>query len=142
MFPIDSKILIVDDSTFARSVLKRSLRDLKYWKILEASAVEAAKGLMAEDEQQKDPVHLVITDIQMPTASGLDFLRWIRAREEIKTIPVIVVSNSQEKSIIFEAGKLGVSHYMVKPFDTGTLREKMNSTWEKHGQKYLESLRL
>ena len=140
MFPPDAKILIVDDSNFARSMLKNCLRDLKFWKILEAADAKTAQALMLEDEQQKDPVHLVIVDIHMPDVSGLALLKWLRDREQLKGLPVIIITSSQEKSEILEAGKLGASHYIVKPFDVATLKEKIASTWQKHGIKFLEAL--
>ncbi len=141
MFPSDAKILIVDDSNFARTMLKNSLRELKFWKILEAADAKTAHALMIEDEQKKDPVQLVIVDIHMPEVNGLMLLKWIREQEATKTMPVIIVTSSQEKNEILEAGKLGASHYVVKPFDMKTLKEKMISTWQKHGQKFAEGLR-
>ena len=102
MFPPDAKILIVDDSNFARSMLKNCLRDLKFWKILEAADAKTAQALMLEDEQQKDPVHLVIVDIHMPDVSGLALLKWLRDREQLKGLPVIIITSSQEKSEIWK----------------------------------------
>ncbi len=136
MYPVDAKILIVDDSTFARTVLKNGLRDLKFWKIVEADGARAAKSILLEDEQKLDPIHLMVVDVHMPEMSGLDLLRWVRQQDRFRAMPVIILTTVQEKGGILEAGKLGVSHYMIKPFDTDTLRERISSTWEKHGQKY------
>ena len=141
MFPVDSKILMIDDSSFARGMLKNALKELKYWKILEAKDAKSAQSLMKEPEQKKDPIHLIITDIHMPEVNGLEFLRWVRAQPDFKSIPVIVLTSSQEKTEILEAGKVGVSHYIVKPFDAKILGDKMATTWQKHGQKYFESLK-
>jgi two-component system chemotaxis response regulator CheY len=135
MFPSDTKVLIVDDSSFARTMLKNNLRDLSFWKILEAANGKSAQDLMQGDEQAQDPVQLVIIDLHMPEVNGLAFLRWLRGHESFKEIPVIIVTSSQEKSEVFEAGKLGVSHYIVKPFDVDTLKTKLASTWQRHGQK-------
>ena len=139
MFPADSKILIVDDSNFSRTVLKNGLKELKFWKILEADSAKAAKEILTEDAQVKQPVHLMICDVHMPEINGLELLRWLRAQEKIKNMPVIMLTTAQEKSAILEAGKLGVSHYMIKPFDAATLKDRMVSAWEKHGQKWAES---
>jgi len=141
MFPVDAKILIVDDSNFSRSILKNALNDLKYWKILEADHAKIAKALLQEEEQQTQPVHLLIADIHMPDTSGLELLRWVRNQDQIKNLPVIILTTAQEKAAILEAGKLGVSHYMIKPFDLSTLRERMTSAWEKHGQKWYDCLK-
>ncbi len=140
MFPVDSKILIVDDSSFARTMLKNSLVELKYWKLLEAQEARTAQKILLDEEQVKNPVHLVIVDIHMPEMSGLQLLKWLRERQTFKNLPVVILTSSQDKTEILEAGKLGVSHYMIKPFDMATLKEKLNSTWQKHGQKYFEVL--
>ncbi len=138
MFPVDAKILMVDDSGFSRSVLKSALKDLKYWKLIEAADAASAKRCLLEDEQENDPVHLVICDQHMPEVTGLEFLKWLREHERFKEIPVIILTTSQERGCILEAGKLGVSHYMIKPFNAATLESRLTATWEKHGHKYYE----
>lgn len=139
MFPADAKILIVDDSQFSRKTLKDSLRTLKFWKILEAEDAKSAQQVLMEDEQIKDPVHLIISDLHMPEMNGLDLLKWVRDQDRIKAMPVIILTTVQEKDGILEAGKLGVSHYMIKPFDIATLKDRMVSTWNKHGQVYFQN---
>ncbi len=139
MFPVDAKILIVDDSNFSRTVLKNGLKEMKYWKILEADSAKNAKSLLIEDEQALQPVHLMIADVHMPEINGIELLRWVRAQERIKDMPVIILTTAQEKTAILEAGKLGVSHYMIKPYDIATLKDRLTSAWEKHGQKWYES---
>lgn len=139
MFPVDTKILIVDDSQFARKTLKESLRALKYWKIVEATDAKNAQEILMEDEQVRDPVHLMISDLHMPELSGIELLRWVRAQERLNALPVIILTTVQEKDGILEAGKLGVSHYMIKPFDIATLKDRMSSAWDKHGQRYFEA---
>lgn len=139
MYPVDAKILIVDDSQYSRHALRDCLISLKFWKILEASDARQAQDLLSEDEQQKDPVHLMISDLHMPEMSGLELLRWVRTQEKYQGLPVIILTTAQEKNGILEAGKLGVSHYMIKPFDVATLKDRMVSTWDKHGKKFFES---
>ncbi len=140
MFPVDSKILIIDDSNFSRTVLKGALRDLRFWKIMEATSGAAAKAMLLEDEQAKQPVHLIICDIHMPEMSGLDLLRWIRTQEHSKNLPVIILTTAHEKEMIVEAGKLGISHYMIKPFDVSTLKDRMVSAWQRHGARWYNEL--
>lgn len=139
MFPVDAKILLVDDSSFSRTALKTGLKEMKYWKIMEASDAKIAKSIFQEPEQQTDPIHLLICDIHMPNMSGIDLVRWLRSQELTKNLPVIILTSSQDRTEILEAGKIGVSHYMIKPFDALTLKDKINSTWHKHGQSYYES---
>jgi two-component system chemotaxis response regulator CheY len=139
MFPEDSKILIVDDSSFARTMLKNCLKELKYWKLLEAENAKRAQELLREEEQLRDPVHLILTDVQMPEMTGLQLLGWVRAEPAWADVPVIVLTSSQTKGDIIEAGRLGVSHFLIKPFNTVTLGERMASAWEKHGRSYFEA---
>lgn len=141
MFPADAKIMIVDDSSFARGSLKSGLKELKYWKILEAGDARSAQSILLEGEQQTDPVQLLFTDLHMPDLGGLALLKWVRGQEKLKDMPVIVLTSSQEKSEILEAGKLGVSHYMIKPFDIATLKNKLTTTWVKHGEKFSAALK-
>ena len=141
MFPSGSKILLVDDSSFARTLIKNSLKELKFSKIIEADSAKAAKGVLTEAEQLQDPVHLMILDLHMPSMSGADLVRWVRGRYVLKALPIIIVTSSQEKKEVLEVGKLGVSHYMLKPTDTATIRDRLVSTWEKHGRVYYESFK-
>lgn len=141
MFPVDAKILVIDDSNFSRSMLMNALKSMKYWKLIEANGPRQAKDLMSEDEQATDPIHLVICDQQMPEVSGLDFIKWMRAQERYKNLPIIMLTSSQEREVIIEAGKLGISSYMIKPFDNATLKSRLTAVWEKHGQKFYEMFR-
>lgn len=129
MFPLDSKILIVDDSTFARLNLKNALLAHKYTRILEASDAKAAQAMIVAPEQVKDPVRLVIADIHMPDMTGLQLLRWLRQQEDLKHIPVIIVTSSQDKGDVLEAGRLAAGSFIIKPFDATTLLDRMNALW-------------
>ena len=78
----------------------------------------------------------MIADIHMPEMTGLELLKWVRAREKSKSLPVIIVTTSQEREDVIRAATLGVSHFMVKPFDPVTLKERLGSVWERHGQHH------
>jgi len=129
MFPPDSKIIIVDDSNFTRTMLTRALKDLGYRKVAEAESVKAAQQYL-ESQDAAAPVHLIITDLNMPELSGLDLLKWLRAHGAFNSIPVIMLTTAQEKDNIIEAGKLGVSQYMIKPFSAAQLKERLEKTWK------------
>jgi two-component system chemotaxis response regulator CheY len=136
MFPSDSKILIVDDSSFSRTIVKNGLKDLKYWKMYEAENAVNAQIVLAQEFKNNDPIQLLICDIHMPEMSGLELLKWVRARDAFKNLPVIIITSSQEKKEVVEAAKLGVSHFMIKPFGADTLKERLTAAWSKHGQQY------
>jgi CheY-like chemotaxis protein len=140
MFPSDAKVMIVDDSNFTRSVMINSLKEIGFWKILEAESSMAVQRLLAEEEQKESPVHLLITDIHMPEMTGIELLQWIRKIEAMKSLPVIVVTSSQDKSNVVEAGKLGATSFLVKPFSTQTLRERIAQTWARGGKTYYQAM--
>ncbi len=136
MFPSDAKILIVDDSSFSRNIVKNGLKELQYWKLYEAENAKVAQETVLSEEKSEQPVQLIICDVHMPEMTGIELLRWIRSREQTKGLPVIILTSSQEKSEVIHAAKLGVSHFMIKPFDVATLKDRLNSAWEKHGQTF------
>jgi two-component system chemotaxis response regulator CheY len=137
MFPLESKIMVIDDSSFARSVVKTSLNELKYMNVLEADTAQRAQELLNEAEKAKSPIAVLICDIHMPNMTGIELLKWVRGQEIFKAMPVIILTASQERAEILEAGKLGASHFLIKPFTTAILKERLDSTWTKHGQKWL-----
>lgn len=136
MFPSEAKILIVDDSSFSRNIVKNGLKELKYWKLFEAENAKAAQEHLLTEEKTGQPISLVICDVHMPEMTGIEFLKWARSREQSKGLPVIILTSSQEKSEVVNAAKLGVSHFMIKPFDVMTLKDRLLSAWEKHGQTF------
>lgn len=136
MFPSDSKILVVDDSSFSRNIVKSGLKELQYWKLIEAETAKAAQEAVLDEEKTAQPVQLMICDVHMPEMTGIELLKWVRSREQTKGLPVIILTSSQEKSEVIQAAKLGVSHFMIKPFDVATLKDRLNSAWEKHGQSF------
>lgn len=140
MFPSESKILVVDDSTFSRNIVKNGLKEMKFWKLYEAENAASAQVSLAQEFKSGEPIQLMICDIHMPNMTGLELLKWVRARDAFKNLPVIIITSSQEKTEVLEAAKLGVSHFMIKPFDALTLRDRVIAAWEKHGQHYSKQM--
>ena len=140
MFPAQTKILIVDDSSFARVMLRNHLRDLGYQNITEAPNVKDAQMILVAAGDTKSPFGLIISDINMPDVTGLEFLRWVRAQPALNGIPYVLLTASQDMDEIYEAGKLGVSHFILKPIQLSILKERLAHVWKKHGEKYLQSL--
>lgn len=138
MFPLDSKILIVEDSSFSRQALRRALSELKYTKIIEAVDVASAQKLLLDKSNRTDPIQLVISDLYMPETNGLEFLQWIRKRDELRGLPVIMLTSSQDRSEVVEAGRLGAASFIIKPFQPNLLRDRIALTWTKFGKKYRE----
>jgi two-component system, chemotaxis family, chemotaxis protein CheY len=116
------KILTVDDFSTMRRIIRNMLRQLGFTNILEAEDGAEALSLL-----QREKVDFVISDWNMPNMSGLDLLKAIRADENLKPLPVLLVTAEALKENVLEAVKAGVNNYVVKPFTAETLKEKIDA---------------
>lgn len=114
------KILIVDDFSTMRKIIRNILTQLGFKNILEAD-----DGTTALEILSKEKVDLVISDWNMPKMSGLELLKTVRSNEAIKDLPFIMVTAEAQKENILEAIKYKVNQYIVKPFTPETLKEKL-----------------
>lgn len=114
------KILIVDDFATMRRIVKNILTQLGF-----KHFIEAEDGSVAWDILQKEKVDIIISDWNMPTMTGIDLLRKVRADGRFKDLPFIMVTAEAQKENIIEAVKERVSNYIVKPFTPETLSEKI-----------------
>jgi two-component system chemotaxis response regulator CheY len=119
------KILTVDDFSTMRRIIRNMLRQLGY-----SNIVEAEDGVEALSLLQREKVDFVISDWNMPNMNGLDLLKAIRADENLKPIPVLLVTAEALKEYIVEAVKAGVNNYVVKPFTAETLQEKIDTIFK------------
>lgn len=131
MFPQNSKFLIVDDFATMRKIIKKVLTELGYTNIEEAEDGKPAMQMMVEALERGSPVDVVISDWNMPVMSGLDLLRACRSDSRFKTVPFMLVTAESEQKNILEAAKAGVSDYVVKPFNSNTLKAKLEKIWQK-----------
>jgi len=120
------KILIVDDFSTMRRIIKNLLRDLGY-----NNTSEADDGLTALPMLQTGNFDLLITDWNMPGMQGIDLLRTVRADPRLATLPVMMVTAEQKREQIIEAAKAGVNGYIVKPFTAQTLKDKLEKIFER-----------
>jgi CheY-like chemotaxis protein len=117
---MDTKILLVDDSKMQLHLTEKMLVDLGYKNIETALSVDAAKEVLV-----KQQIDLIFSDWHMPGASGLDFVKYIRATKKFSAIPFIMVTTEHEKSNIFEAAKAGIQNYVFKPVSKDILKKKL-----------------
>lgn len=123
------RILLVDDATFIRDLIKRTLR-----KFLPAcEIVEASDGRKAQAILNKQTVDLILSDWEMPGLSGEELLTWVRAEERLATIPFIMISSLGAKTHIVRAAELGVSDYLGKPFTSEELLQKVQKALVRAG---------
>lgn len=111
-----SRILLVEDDDVDVLTLQRALRDLNILNPLaRVTNGEEALDYLRGNQAQKPG--LILLDLNMPRMNGLEFLKIIKADEDFKLIPVVVLTTSREEQSCVEAFKSGVAGYMVKPVD-------------------------
>ncbi|MEG3768526.1 chemotaxis response regulator CheY [Alteromonas sp. 14N.309.X.WAT.G.H12] len=122
------KILVVDDFSTMRRIIKNLLKDLGFSNIQEADDGSTALPML-----QQGDFDFVVTDWNMPGMQGIDLLRAIRADDKLKHLPVLMVTAEAKKEQIVAAAQAGVNGYVVKPFTAGTLKEKLERIFERLG---------
>ena len=126
----EMKILVVDDFSTMRRIIKNLLRDLGF-----NNTDEADDGLTALPMLKSGKYDLLVTDWNMPGMQGIDLLKAVRADsdESLKNIPVLMVTAEQKKEQIVEAAQSGVNGYIVKPFTALILKEKLEKIFARIG---------
>ncbi len=129
MSDMNIKILVVDDFSTMRRIVKNLLRQLGYIHI-----EEAEDGAQAYSKLKNGGFGFVISDWNMPNMDGLALLKKIRSDEELKDVPVLMVTAEAEKDKVVTAIQAGVNNYIVKPFTGEVLKEKIDKIFEKIGK--------
>ena len=122
----DMKILIVDDFSTMRRIVKNLLRDLGF-----TNTAEADDGLTALPMLQNGNFDFLVTDWNMPGMQGIDLLKAVRADANLSGLPVLMVTAESKRDQIVEAAQAGVNGYIVKPFTAATLKEKIDKIFER-----------
>ncbi len=122
------RILIVDDFSTMRRIIKNLLNDLGY-----TNTAEAEDGNSALTALSQGSFEFVVTDWNMPGMTGIELLKAIRADERFKTLPVLMVTAEAKREQIIEAAQNGVNGYIIKPFTAQTLEEKLGKIFERLG---------
>ncbi|MEO5357080.1 MAG: chemotaxis response regulator CheY [Nitrospirae bacterium YQR-1] len=120
------RILVVDDFSTMRRIIKNILKQLGYEKI-----EEAEDGEQAFTKLKNGDFDFLITDWNMPNVTGLELLKRVRADAKLKALPVLLVTAEAEKEQVIEAVKAGVNNYVIKPFTSDVLKEKLDKIFEK-----------
>jgi two-component system chemotaxis response regulator CheY len=125
MIDFSMKVLVVDDFSTMRRIVKNTLRQIGFTNI-----EEAEDGQKAYDRLIVEKFDFVVSDWNMPNMTGIDLLRKVRATPQIKDIPFLMVTAEAKQENIVEAIKAGVSNYIVKPFTVATLDEKVKKIFK------------
>ena len=120
------KILVVDDFATMRKVIRNLLKQVGYENI-----VEAEDGVLALRVLKSQKIDFVISDWNMPNMTGLELLKAVRADEDLKTTPFLMVTAEALQDNVIAAVKAGVSNYIVKPFTAEVLNDKITKILEK-----------
>jgi two-component system chemotaxis response regulator CheY len=120
------KILIVDDFSTMRRIIKNLLRDLGF-----TNTEEADDGTTALPMLQNGNYDFLVTDWNMPGMTGIDLLKAVRADDKLKKLPILMVTAEAKREQIIEAAQAGVNGYVVKPFTAQALKEKIDKIFER-----------
>ncbi len=122
----EMKILIVDDFSTMRRIIKNLLRDLGF-----NNTSEADDGQTALPMLKSGKFDFLVTDWNMPGMDGLTLLKTVRSDEELCDMPVLMVTAEAKRDQIVVAAEAGVNGYVVKPFTAATLKEKIEKIFQR-----------
>jgi len=120
------KILVVDDFSTMRRIVKNLLRDLGF-----SNVVEADDGNTALPMLKSGGIDFLVTDWNMPGMEGIDLVKAVRADDAMKSMPILMVTAEAKREQIVVAAQAGVNGYIVKPFTAATLKEKIDKIFER-----------
>ncbi len=115
------RVLVVDDFSTMRRIIKNILRQLGF-----NNVVEADDGTTAWDVLNKDKIDFIISDWNMPQMTGIELLRKVRGSEEFCDLPFLMVTAEAQQENIIEAVQAKVSNYIVKPFTADVMKQKID----------------
>ena len=113
-------ILIVDDYKTMLRIVRNLLKQLGF-----NNVDEATDGAMAQEKARSSKYGLIISDWNMEPMTGYEFLKEVRADNQLKDTPFIMVTAESKTDNVIAAKKAGVNNYIVKPFNAATLKTKL-----------------
>lgn len=128
MFPFTSNVLIADDMMTMRKLVAKSLKEIGFTNI-----VEAADGAKAWEAISSGgtPINIIISDWNMPNATGLDLLKRVRADGRFKGVPFLLLTAESDQAQVKEAIVAGVDSYIVKPFTKEQIEAKLKEVYSR-----------
>ena len=123
------RILVVDDYSTMRRIIRNLLNQLGY-----ADVDEADDGSVALQKMRASNYNLIISDWNMEPMTGYELLKEVRADEKLRATPFILVTAESKTENVIAARKAGVDNYIVKPFNAATLQQKINAVISGHAQ--------
>lgn len=123
------KVLVVDDATFVRDMVKRTVRQLAP----NADLLEAPDGARAMGLLKSKGADLILSDWEMPAMSGEELLRWVREQPQFAETPFIMITSRGDRNHVMTAVQAGVSDYLSKPFTAEELTRKIGKQLKRLG---------
>ena len=115
------RVLVVDDFSTMRRIVRNILRQLGF-----QNMVEADDGTTAWEVLSREKIDFIVSDWNMPQMTGIELLRKVRASEQFAHIPFLMVTAEAQQENIIEAVQAKVSNYIVKPFTADTMKQKID----------------
>jgi two-component system chemotaxis response regulator CheY len=119
---INKVVLVVDDSRIMRNIVKNIFMSMQ----IPCEFIDAGNGREAFLQLEKNKIDLILLDWNMPELSGLEFLKKVRALEQYKDLPIIMVTSEAARYNVIEALKNGATDYIIKPVNEKIFREKLS----------------
>lgn len=126
MLDQNMRILVVDDFSTMRRIIRNVLKEIGY-----SNIEEADDGDTALEKLRAGGIDFVVTDWNMPNLTGLELLKTIRSDHQLRNLPVLMVTAESAKDNVIEAVQAGVNHYIVKPFTVAAMKEKIDIILDK-----------
>jgi two-component system chemotaxis response regulator CheY len=117
-----AEILVVDDSKVMREMVIACLRAQSGW-----SFTQAASGLEAIERLSLRPFDAVVLDLNMPDIGGIEVLEFVRAQDQLRSLPILVVTSRGDPTSRERAMSAGASRYLTKPFDPAIIAAEVES---------------
>ncbi|RDV03500.1 response regulator [Undibacter mobilis] len=114
------KVLVVDDQNSVRQMTRMALEEIGFRHIHEAE-----NGVQAMETAAVQPLDLIISDYNMPEMDGLGLLRAVRGHPVARKVPFIMLTGRGDRELVVKAAQAGVNNYLVKPFTSAILRDKI-----------------
>lgn len=119
------KILIVDDMTNVIESMKKVLSEIGFKRVKTETSGQKALNLIIQEASVGEPFDLIISDINMPGMNGLKLLEKIKSNPNLKKTCVFMVTTRNEMEVVMKAIEHGANDYLIKPFDTESIRLKI-----------------
>ncbi|BAK78028.1 chemotaxis regulatory protein CheY [Pseudogulbenkiania sp. NH8B] len=119
------RFLVVDDFSTMRRIVRNLLKELGF-----TNVDEAEDGQVALHKLKTQHFDFIVSDWNMPNMTGIELLKAVRADQQLKPLPFLMITAEAKRENIIEAAMAGASGYIVKPFTAATLEEKLNKIFQ------------